>query len=287
MLRVAVPNKGSLAEPTATLLSAAGYRVRSHAKELVVVDDDHQIEFFYLRPRDIAIYVGSRQLDIGVTGRDLLIDSGAPADEVMSLGISRAVHRYASTPGAAETINDLNDMIIATSYPRLVAKHLADAGVIPRSIVELEGAVATSLQLGLADAIADVVVTGAGLASLGLAVVGDPLMETEGIVIRPSPATDADLEVRRLLRRLSGVLIARDYVMIDYHIEQSLLKTVTRITPGLESPTVAPLSKAGWLAVRVMVSADQAHQVMDLLEEAGATGIVSTKIQSSRPAAPN
>ena len=153
MLRVAVPNKESLAEPIATLLSAAGYRVRSHAKELVVVDDDHQIELFYLRPRDIATYVGSRQLDIGVTGRDLLIDSGAAAQEIMALGISRTVHRYASTPGAAETINDLNDMIIASSYPTLVAKHLADEGVVPRSIVELEGAVETALQLGLADAL--------------------------------------------------------------------------------------------------------------------------------------
>lgn len=282
MLRVAVPNKGSLAEPTTALLEAAGYRVRSHSKELAVIDEANQVQLFYLRPRDIATYVGSRQLDIGITGRDLLIDSGAPASEVLALGFAGAVHRYATSPGTAEVLNDLNGKTIATSYPNMVAKHLTGQGVIPRSILQLEGAVEVSLRLGLADAIADVVVTGEGLARLGLTVLGEPIMVSEGIAIRPDTVREPDADATRFLRRLSGVLVARDYVMIDYHVEQANLDAASQITPGLESPTVAPLNRSGWVAVRAMVAADEAPQVMDRLEEVGATGILSMRIESCR-----
>jgi ATP phosphoribosyltransferase len=282
MLRIAIPNKGSLSGPAGAMLHEAGYRQRTDTKELVIVDEQNQVEFFYLRPRDIAVYVGSGRLDIGITGRDLLLDSAAAAEEVLQLGFARSTFRFAGMPGTAETVRDLGGMTIATSYPGVVEKHLAEHGVHAHGIVRLDGAVETALKLGVAEVIADVVETGTTLAHLGLVVIGEPLMESEGIVIRPAGADTTNEAAQRFLRRLQSVLVARTYVMMDYDIRMEDVEAAVALTPGLESPTVSPLHRQGWAAVRAMVPADQAQHIMDKLETVGARAILSARIHACR-----
>lgn len=282
MLRIAVPNKGSLSGPAVAMLDEAGYRQRTDAKELIIVDEQNQVEFFYLRPRDIAVYVGSGRLDVGITGRDLLIDSAAAAEEVLPLGFARSTFQFAGLPGTADTVQDLAGMSIATSYPGVVAKHLAEHGLGTSEIVRLDGAVETSLRLGLAQVIADVVETGATLAHLGLTTIGEPIMESEAVVIRPVSADTSNGTVHRFLRRLRSVLIARAYVMVDYDIRLEHLEQAVAITPGLESPTVSPLHRQGWVAVRAMVPTNQTQSIMDELEKVGACAILATQIHACR-----
>ncbi|WP_171107992.1 MULTISPECIES: ATP phosphoribosyltransferase [Streptomyces] len=281
MLRIAVPNKGSLSGPAADMLHEAGYQQRRDSKELRIVDPSNDVEFFYLRPRDIAIYVASGQLDIGITGRDLLIDSGANAEEILPLGFARSTFRYATKPGGISGLADLNGKTVATSYEGIVAKHLADNG-IDASVVHLDGAVETAIQLGVAQVIADVVETGTSLRNAGLEVVGEPIMKSEAVVIRRTGADGEESKVRQFLRRLQGVLVARTYVMMDYDIRAEHLEAAVAITPGLEGPTVSPLHNEGWVAVRAMVPAKDAQRIMDDLYDIGARAILTTAIHACR-----
>ncbi|MEV6513357.1 MULTISPECIES: ATP phosphoribosyltransferase [unclassified Streptomyces] len=284
MLRIAVPNKGSLSGPAADMLHEAGYQQRRESKELRIVDPVNEVEFFYLRPRDIAIYVSSGRLDIGITGRDLLIDSGASAEPILPLGFARSTFRFASKPGAANTLADLKGKTVATSYEGIVAKYLADNGV-DASVVHLDGAVETAIELGVAEVIADVVETGTSLRNAGLEVFGDPIMKSEAVVIRRTGAeTDdtAEPKVQQFLRRLQGVLVARTYVMMDYDCRVEQLEKAVALTPGLESPTVSPLHNEGWVAVRAMVPAKEAQRIMDDLYDIGARAILTTAIHACR-----
>ncbi|MER7053854.1 ATP phosphoribosyltransferase [Streptomyces sp. NPDC000351] len=284
MLRIAVPNKGSLSGPAGDMLHEAGYQQRRESKELRVVDPTNEVEFFYLRPRDIAIYVSSGKLDIGITGRDLLIDSGADAEEILPLGFARSTFRFAGKPGTANGIEDLGGRTVATSYEGIVAAHLADRGV-DASVVHLDGAVETAIELGVAEVIADVVETGTSLRNAGLEVFGEPIMKSEAIVIRRSGAEPDDTtepKVQQFLRRLQGVLVARTYVMMDYDCRVEQLEKAVALTPGLESPTVSPLHNEGWVAVRAMVPAKEAQRIMDDLYEIGARAILTTAIHACR-----
>ncbi|HEY9370652.1 ATP phosphoribosyltransferase [Streptomyces sp.] len=281
MLRIAVPNKGSLSGPAMEMLHEAGYRQRKESKELVVVDPENGVEFFYLRPKDIAIYVSSGKLDIGITGRDLLLDSGASAEEILPLNFGRSTFRYATKPGTAKGPEDFQGMTIATSYEGIVAKHLADLG-IDASVVHLDGAVETAIQLGVAQIIADVVETGTSLRNAGLEVIGEPILTSEAVVIRGN-GTDAESpQAEQFLRRLQGVLVARSYVMMDYDCRVEHLERAVALTPGLESPTISPLHHEGWVAVRSMVAAKEAQRIMDDLYELGARAILTTAIHACR-----
>ncbi|CAM5721639.1 ATP phosphoribosyltransferase OS=Streptomyces tendae OX=1932 GN=hisG PE=3 SV=1 [Streptomyces tendae] len=284
MLRIAVPNKGSLSGPAGEMLHEAGYQQRRESKELRIVDPVNEVEFFYLRPRDIAIYVSSGKLDIGITGRDLLVDSGARAEEILPLGFARSTFRFAGKPGTAHGIDDLKGRTVATSYEGIVAAHLADRGV-DASVVHLDGAVETAIELGVAEVIADVVETGTSLRNAGLEVFGEPIMQSEAIVIRRSDAEPDDTtepKVQQFLRRLQGVLVARTYVMMDYDCRVEQLEKAVALTPGLESPTVSPLHNEGWVAVRAMVPAKEAQRIMDDLYEIGARAILTTAIHACR-----
>ncbi|GAA3959469.1 ATP phosphoribosyltransferase [Streptomyces marokkonensis] len=284
MLRIAVPNKGSLSGPAGDMLHEAGYQQRRESKELRVVDPTNEVEFFYLRPRDIAIYVSSGKLDIGITGRDLLIDSGADAEEILPLGFARSTFRFAGRPGTADGIEDLGGRTVATSYEGIVAAHLADRGV-DASVVHLDGAVETAIELGVAEVIADVVETGTSLRNAGLEVFGEPIMKSEAIVIRRSgaePDETTEPKVQQFLRRLQGVLVARTYVMMDYDCRVEQLEKAVALTPGLESPTVSPLHNEGWVAVRAMVPSKEAQRIMDDLYEIGARAILTTAIHACR-----
>ncbi|MDX3247831.1 ATP phosphoribosyltransferase [Streptomyces sp. ME18-1-4] len=284
MLRIAVPNKGSLSGPAAEMLHEAGYQQRRESKELRIVDPGNEVEFFYLRPRDIAIYVSSGRLDIGITGRDLLIDSGANAEEILPLGFARSTFRFATKPGTATGVEDLKGKTVATSYEGIVAKHLAEQG-IDAAVVHLDGAVETAIELGVAEVIADVVETGTSLRNAGLEVFGDPIMTSEAVVIRRTGAATeeaAEPKVQQFLRRLQGVLVARTYVMMDYDCRVEQLEKAVALTPGLESPTVSPLHNEGWVAVRAMVPAKEAQRIMDDLYDIGARAILTTAIHACR-----
>lgn len=280
LLKIAVPNKGSLAEAAASMLREAGYRQRNDPKDLVLVDETNGVEFYYLRPKDIAVYVGEGTLDLGITGRDMLLDSGAQAEEVKALGFGGTRFRFAAPGGAAMQVADLNGLRIATSYPGLVTSYLSGQGVQAR-LIHLDGAVESSVRLGVADVVADVVETGTTLKRAGLELFGDPILVSEAILIQRAgvPAPDGlDL----LIRRLSGVITARDYLMVDYNVPREKLDAATAITPGLDSPTVSPLAREDWVAVRAMIPAKQAQQVMDDLWETGADAILVTKIHACR-----
>ena len=278
MIRIAVPNKGSLADSSIAILKEAGYRQRVDARDLVLLDHENGVEFYYLRPRDIAIYVGSGELEAGITGRDLLIDSGAPAKEVLNLGFGGSTFRFAGSSDREWKISDLAGKRIATAYPGLVANHLKKLK-ISAEVVRLDGAVESSVRLGVADVIADVVSTGNTLRQAGLKIFGEPILKSEAVLIKNSSQADG-LEI--LMRRLQGVVTARQYVLLDYDIPRSALDRACELTPGLESPTISPLQKADWVAVRAMVPRQDTNAVMDDLWTIGARGILVTDIHACR-----
>jgi len=280
MLRVAVPNKGSLSESASDMLREAGYRQRRDGRELLAQDPDNDVEFFFLRPRDIAVYVGAGTLDVGITGRDLLLDSQVAAEEVVALGFGGSTFRFAAPPGTAAGVEDLTGHRVATSYAGLVGDYLAGKGVRAQ-VVRLDGAVETAVQLGVADVVADVVSTGTTLRSAGLEVFGEPIMHSEAVLIRRTGVGD-DPRVDVLVRRMQGVLVARRYVLMDYDVREELVEQACAITPGLESPTVSPLHESGWVAVRAMVSRELTNQVMDDLYALGARAILVTSIHACR-----
>ncbi|MER6395987.1 MULTISPECIES: ATP phosphoribosyltransferase [unclassified Kitasatospora] len=281
MLRIAVPNKGSLSGPAAEMLHEAGYRQRKDPKELVLVDPNNEVEFFFLRPRDIAVYVGSGRLDVGITGRDLLLDSHSNAEEVLALGFGGSTFRFARPEGVdVKDVQGLEGLRIATSYTGLVEQHLADHGV-KATVTKLDGAVETAVQLGVADVIADVVETGTSLRNAGLEVFGEPILVSDAVVIRPKGAGE-DAGVDQFLRRLQGVLVARRYVLMDYDIRAENVGAAVALTPGLESPTVSPLHTEGWVAVRSMVLRKEAQRIMDDLWGIGARAILVTNIHACR-----
>ncbi|RKQ36492.1 ATP phosphoribosyltransferase [Kocuria tytonis] len=280
MLRVAVPNKGALSESAITMLTEAGYRQRRSSRELVLVDGDNGVEFFYLRPRDIAIYVGGGTLDLGITGRDLLLDSGAEAAEELGLDFARSTFRLAGPVGQFGSVRDLEGRRIATSYQVLLERHLRECGV-HAEVVRLDGAVESAIRLGVADAIADVVETGNTLRAAGLEIFDEPIMRSEALLIRRGDEPEPEgLSVLR--RRLQGVLVARQYVMMDYDIREELLAAATEITPGMQSPTISPLGHDGAVAVRAMVRKSDTNKVMDALYEVGARAILVSPIQAAR-----
>jgi len=278
MLRIAVPNKGSLADASIAILKEAGYRQRTDSRDLVLLDPDNNVEFYYLRPRDIAIYVGSGELEAGITGRDLLIDSGASAEEILTLGFGGSTFRFAGSADREWNSSDLAGKRIATAYPGLLEVHLAQLN-ISAQIVRLDGAVESSVRLGVADVIADVVSTGNTLRQAGLKIFGDPILNSEAVLIKNSNAGE-DLEI--LIRRLQGVVTARRYVLLDYDIPKTALDRACKLTPGLESPTISPLQKDDWVAVRAMVPRKDTNSVMDALWAIGARGILVTDIHACR-----
>ncbi|WP_028278829.1 ATP phosphoribosyltransferase [Arthrobacter sp. H5] len=279
MLRVAVPNKGSLSESASAMLTESGYRQRRDTRELVMVDPENDIEFFFLRPRDIAVYVGSGTLDVGITGRDLFLDAQVDAEELLPLGFGASTFRFAGPVGHFANVSELEGKRLATSYDGLLRAFLAERGVDAR-VVRLDGAVESSVRLGVADAIADVVETGNTLKAAGMEIFGDPILRSEAVLIGRKGAAPEGLDI--LIRRLQGVLVARQYVLLDYDIRKELVDRAAALTPGLESPTVSPLRDSEWVAVRSMVKSNKTNQIMDELYDLGARAILVSTIHACR-----
>ncbi|KZS63962.1 ATP phosphoribosyltransferase [Mycobacterium kansasii] len=283
MLRVAVPNKGALSEPATEILAEAGYRRRTDPKDLTVIDPANNVEFFFLRPKDIAIYVGSGQLDFGITGRDLGCDSDAPVRERLALGFGSASFRYAGPAERDWTTADLAGKRIATAYPNLVRKDLAAKG-IEATVIRLDGAVEISVQLGVADAIADVVGSGRTLSLHNLVAFGEPLCDSEAVLIEGADRDGAEHSEARdqLVARVQGVVFGQQYLMLDYDCPRAVLDRATAITPGLESPTIAPLADPDWVAVRALAPRRGVNGVMDELAAIGAKAILASDIRFCR-----
>ncbi len=280
MLRVAVPNKGGLGPAAVEMLREAGYRQRTDDKDLTCLDADNDVEFFYLRPRDIAVYVASGDLDLGITGRDLHVDVGADVEEVLDLAFGASTFRLAARPGRYASPADLTDARIATAYPGVVSRFLDSHG-IKAEVIRLDGAVENAVGLGLADAIGDVVDTGGTLRNAGLEPVGDPIMVSTAVLITRAGAPRNGV-VSQLVRRLNGVLVARRYVMLAYDVHADSLDAAVKLTPGIESPTISPLHRQGWVAVQAMVLRTEVHKIMDELYEVGARAILVTDIHACR-----
>ena len=281
MLKIAIPNKGQLAEPTQKLLREAGYLRSHHPRDLVVSDPENDVEFFFLRPRDVATYVGQGTLDFGITGRDLLIDSKSKAKTILDLGYGQSSFRIAVESNKASLgITGLAGKKIATSYPNILQDWLDKSG-IKADVVVLDGAVENAVRLGVADAVADVVDTGTTLKQAGLVTIGEPILVSQSVLLRGQSTKDS-VETENFIRRISSVLLAREYVMVDYDIEQSKVEQATKITPGIESPTISPLHLTGWVAVRAMTKKKEMHRVMDELYSIGAKGVIVTEIMACR-----
>ena len=280
MLRVAVPNKGQLSDPARDMLREAGYAAAANSRELVVQDPENGVEFFFLRPRDIATYVGRGTLDAGITGEDLLADSGSKATTILELGFAPSTFRLAAPPGTAKTASDLAGKRIATSYPTILNNWLNQQN-LSAEVVTLDGAVENAVRLGVADAVADVVATGTTLKQAGLEIIGEPIFKSQSVLISRTNIEDQNA-VDVFVRRLQGVITARAYVLVDYDIPNALIEKACVITPGIESPTVSSLHDSAWSAVRAMVPRKQVHAVMDELYDLGARGVIVTDIHACR-----
>jgi ATP phosphoribosyltransferase len=280
MLRIAVPNKGTLSGPAAQMLREAGYRQRSSDRDLTCVDIANDVEFFYLRPRDIATYVGSGDLALGITGRDLLIDADSGATEIMDLDFAASTLRFAARPDSIEPPTGLAGRRVATSFPGVVQRYLLDLGV-EADVIRLDGAVENAVRLGVADVIADVVDTGATLRQVGLVSIGEPILRSSAVLIGRADGADQP-GVTQLVRRLQGVLVARRYVMLAYDVSTARLDDAVALTPGIEGPTISPLHREGWVAVNAMVLRGEVHRIMDELYDLGARAILVTDIHACR-----
>ena len=278
MLKVAVPNKGILSEFATAMLEEAGYAVRRDTKTLRVLDTEHDIEFFYLRPRDIATYVGTGALDLGLTGLDLLADSRSQAIRVADLNFGKSTFRLAGPVGVFSSVQDLSGKRIASAYPNIIEDYLNSVGV-KATIIKLDGAVETAVSLGVADAVADVVSTGNTLRQAGLEIFGPVILESSAYLI----ANEGSVEkAAGLLRRLNGVVVAREYVIFDYDCPIALVDIASVITPGIESPTVSPTKDPEWVAVRALVRREETNTKMDELYDLGARAILVSAIHAAR-----
>lgn len=280
MFKVAIPNKGALSEGAVKILSDAGYRCKRYSRELVVRDASHEVEFIFLRPRDIAIYVGSGLIEAGITGRDLAMDSGAQVEEVLALGFGKSRFCYAAPRGLGLSPDTLTGKRIATSYARIVQTDL-EARAQSAEVVHLDGAVEISIELGVADVIADVVESGRTLVEAGLEIIGEPIMKSEAVVIGRRGVDYAD-DLKRLVKRLEGILVARSYVLLEYVVPRENVDKACAITPGVKSPTLSPVSDASWVAVAAMVKSHGLNAIIDALSDLGAQGIIAQDIRTCR-----
>ena len=280
-LKLALPNKGALSEGAVSLLRQAGYRCTRSGRELVIRDAGNKIDFVFLRPRDIALYVGNGIIDVGITGIDLAMDSGAAVETIFPLGFGKSRFCFAAPKEKKMSVSDLNGLRIATSYPSLLKAKLAEMNMTGQ-VVKLDGAVEISIALGVADAIADVVESGATMREAGLEIIGEPMLYSEAVVIAGNKEIAERPEVALLIARLRGIMRAAEYVMVEYDIERSKLDAACRITPGIEAPTIAPLANPDWVAVKSMVKRKECNTVMDQLYELGGRGIIIMEISACR-----
>lgn len=279
MIKVALPNKGVLFAPTLDLLQSCGYRLGPAGGGLSSFDSENDVEFYFLRPGDIPLYVSNGILDAGITGKDFVAEKALNPALLLDLNYGHS-RLCAAVPLASpiEVLEDLAAVPIATSFPCITRSRFPRREL---QLVELEGAVEISVRLGIAQAVVDVVDTGKTLDEAGLRVVGEPLFRSNAALFAHPGREQLD-QVTTMRARIEGKLVALEYMMVEYDCPGMLLAQACSITPGIESPTITPLQNEGWYSVKAMIRKRQAHGIMDELSKLGCKGILLTGIESAR-----
>ena len=279
-LRIGLPSKGRLSEIASELLSQAGLSFRRQSRGLFARVSGLPIDLVFLRTDDIPTLCAEGAIDMGVTGSDLLEEAAADVEVRMKLGVGRCrlaicVPDDAAISGAA----DLNKARVATSFPQITERYLATYGAAAH-LVSLSGSVEVMIQLGIADAIVDLVETGSTLAANRLRIL-EEIDSYETVLIQNDRCNDR-LTADRVVRRLEGVVIARDYSLLEYNVPRAKLAEAEKITPGFNSPTVNALEDENWCSVSVMVKRYDVIDAMERLEALGASAIIETPISNCR-----
>jgi ATP phosphoribosyltransferase len=280
LLRIGVPSKGRLAELAAQLLTDAGLSFRRSDRSLFARCKDMPIEITFLRTDDIPVLVAEGAIGLGITGADLVAESGAELVHRLDLGVGSC--RLALCVPDDASIDDPRQLAgrrVATSFPRITKRWLAERGV-DAHFVALSGSVEVMIALGVADAIVDLVETGSTLAANRLRVL-DEIGRYETVLVQDPHISHPDL-ADRIVRRLEGIVIARSWSLLEYNVPRIRLAEAEQITPGFKSPTVMALEDPAWCAVRAMVRRSEAHAVKERLEAIGAVAMIETRIANCR-----
>ncbi len=279
-LRIGIPSKGRLSELASELLHQAGLQFRRQERTLFARVSQLPIDIIFLRTDDIPVLCEEGAIDLGLTGSDLLAESGAAVSVRMPLGVGRCrLSLCVPESSGIQALSQLDGKRVATSFPNLTQKFLASHGAKPH-LVRLSGSVEIMVGLGIADAIVDLVETGSTLAANQLRILTD-IGEYETVLIQNSHNRDTRM-ADRVVRRLEGVVIARDYSLLDYNIQRTKLAEAEGITPGFNSPTINSTEDPNWCSVRVMVKRKEVIAVMERLEAIGASAILETSITNCR-----
>lgn len=279
-LRIGVPSKGRLSELAEELMKQAGMRFRRQNRSLFARVGEMPIDITFLRTDDIPVLCAEGAIDMGVTGSDLVEEANVDVTERLRLGVGKCRLALCVPDSSSITSPDqLDGQRVATSFPHVTAKYLEQHSAKAR-LVSLSGSVEIMISLGVADAIVDLVETGSTLAANRLRIL-DEIGHYETVLIQNKTAENAEL-ADRVVRRLEGVVIAREYSLLEYNVPKDKLAEAEQVTPGYKSPTVNQLENPDWCAVQVMVKQKQVISVMEKLESLGATAILETQINNCR-----
>jgi ATP phosphoribosyltransferase len=282
-LRLAIPNKGRLVEPTLRLLHDAGLIFEEHDRSLVAMVQNYDLEILFVRTNDIIEFVGDGVADLGVTGDDLISESGAELPRVRSLGYGRC-RLAAAVPNDApyQTVEELAGLRVATAHPN-TARRFFEQRRIPVEVIPISGAVEVAPRLGLAEAIVDLVSTGSTLVMNGLRQIGDVLSSEAVLVANPTAHRDRAAELASIDTMLSAVIAARGRKYLMMNAPAATLPEIEGLLPALESPTVIPLAHSGMIAIHSVVGADEVWGLLPRLKAAGASGILVLPIEKIVP----
>jgi ATP phosphoribosyltransferase len=279
-LRIGVPSKGRLADLSTQLLKEAGLRFRRQDRSLFARVKEMPIDITFLRTDDIPVLCAEGAIDLGITGGDLVAESGVELTTRLSLGVGTCrLAVCVPESGDIQQPSDLAGKRIATSFPHVTQQYLAQHGATAHT-VELTGSVEVMIALGVADAIVDLVETGSTLAANRLRIL-DGIGSYETVLVQ-NPKTGHTALADRIVRRVEGVVIARAYSLLEYNVPSEKLAEAERITPGFNSPTVSRLENENWHSVRAMVKRGEVIEIMEQLESLGATAILETAIANCR-----
>lgn len=276
-----IPKKGRLHEKIVDMLKGAGLEYKRAPRLDIAHCTDVPVSLVFLPAADIAAYVGEGNVDLGITGEDIVAESEVDVVELMKLGLGKCRLSVQAPKGAAKGPGDLAGKRIVTSFPVLSRKYFSELENGEATKVKcISGSVEASCGLGLADGIVDLVETGTTMRAAGLEEVS-VIMNTQTVLIA-NPHTEHGELVETLRKRIAGYITASRYMMVTYNVHRKNLDVVKAITPGKKSPSIQPLETPDWVAVSALVEKKRAASVMDNLEAAGATDILLSAVHSSR-----
>ena len=282
-LRLAVPNKGRLVEPTLNLLHDAGLVFDEHDRSLVARVRNFDLDVLFVRTNDVIEFVGDGVADLGVTGVDLLVETGAELPRLRSLGYGQCrLAAAVPTDAPYQSVEELAGLRVATAHPNTARRFFDERGIAV-DVVSISGAVEVAPRLGLADAIVDLVSTGSTLVMNGLRPIGDVLESEAVLVANPTAHRQRAADVASIETMISAVIAARGRKYLMMNAPSSHLAELESLLPGLESPSVIPLAHEGMIAIHAVVGADEVWGLLPRLKAAGASGILVLPIEKIVP----